>query len=186
MTAIPPFFSQLSGFTSPGSSPPSAPPNSASSMLLTTAARIIVRARKSTQCTSTHLSLHVHFRSFLKHTDHCEFYKQSTKCTYCLIPLRNMSESYSARRYNGGLRGPFHPNFVQYSGYPFNDLSNFVLHVHYHFVIVDTGKELFQINPMDEVNFQRVLIFLQGDEGSPTIMVMVIMYNNYVAWTLAS
>jgi hypothetical protein len=57
--------------------------------------------------------LHVRFHLFLKNADHRELYKQSTKFTYCLMPLPNMRESWSARRYNSDLRGPFHPNFVQ-------------------------------------------------------------------------
>jgi len=82
--------------------------------------------------------------------------------------------------------GPFHLNFVLYSMYPFNHLPNFEPHTHYHFVIINTGKKLFQIKGMDGINFERDFPFLHGDEGSPTRTVIVILHNIYVAWTLAS
>jgi hypothetical protein len=108
--------------------------------------------------------LYVRFHLFLKNGGYREFYKQSTNFTYLLIPLPNVRESWAARRYNGSLCGPFHPNFVQYGVHSFNDLPNFELHVHCNLVIVNTGKELFQIYSMHEMNFERDLLFLQGDK----------------------
>jgi len=97
-----------------------------------------------------------------------------------------MNESWSIRRYNGELRGPLHPDLIQNSIYPFSDLPNFELHIPYHFVIVNTGKKLFQIWGLDKINFARDFPFLQGPRGSLTRTIMVILRNIYVAWTLAT
>ena len=97
-----------------------------------------------------------------------------------------MNESWSVRRYTGKLRGSFYPNLIQNSIYPFGDLPNFELHVPYHFVIVNTGKKLFQIYGLDGIDFERDFPFLQGAWGLPTRTIMVILRNIYVAWTLAT
>jgi hypothetical protein len=64
-------------------------------------------------------------------------------------------------------------------------LPNFELHIPYHFIIVNTGKKLFQIYSLDEIDFKRDFPFLQGAWGLPTRMIMVILHNIYVAWSLA-
>jgi hypothetical protein len=97
-----------------------------------------------------------------------------------------MSESWSVRRYTGELRGPLHPNLIHNSIYPFSDLPNFELHIPYHFVIVNTGKKLFQIYGLDEIDFARDFPFLQDARSLPTRTIMLILRNIYVAWTLAT
>lgn len=96
-----------------------------------------------------------------------------------------MNELWSVRCYNGEFRGPFDPNLVQYSVYPFDDLLNFKLHVPYHFVIVNTGKKLFQLYGLDEIDFERDFSFLQGEDFVNTRTIMMIMRNIYIAWNLA-
>lgn len=66
-----------------------------------------------------------------------------------------MNESWSVRRYTGKLRGPLDPNLIQNSIYPFRDLPNFELHIPYHFVIVNTGKKLFQLYSSDEIDLPK-------------------------------
>jgi len=65
-----------------------------------------------------------------------------------------MKASWSVKHYPANTLGPFDPNLVKYSVYPFDDLLDFELHVPYHFVIVNTGKKLFQLYGMDEINFE--------------------------------
>ena len=96
-----------------------------------------------------------------------------------------MHESCSVRRYNGELHGPFDPNLVQYSVYPFDDLPNFELHVPYHFVIVNTGKKLFQLYGLGEIDFARDFSFLQGENLINTRTIMMILRNIYIAWNFA-
>jgi len=96
-----------------------------------------------------------------------------------------MNESCSVRRYNGELLGPFDPNLVQYSVYPFDSLPNFELHVPYHFVIVNTGKKLFQLYGLGEIDFEKDFPFLQSEDLVNTRAIMMILRNIYVAWNLA-
>ena len=97
-----------------------------------------------------------------------------------------MNGSWSVRHYNGELRGPLHPELIQNSIYPFSDLPKFELHIPYHFVIVNTGKKLFQIWGLGKINFARDFPFLQGPQSAPTRTIMRILRNIYVTWTLAT
>ena len=100
------------------------------------------------------------------------------KFQYRLIPLPNMSESLSVQRYGGDLSGPFNPSLVEHSVYPFNGLPTFELHVPYHFVIVNTGKKLYQLYGTEAIEFDRDFSFL----SDPAKNMMDIVRNIYVAW----
>ncbi|EDR01702.1 uncharacterized protein LACBIDRAFT_310731 [Laccaria bicolor S238N-H82] len=81
------------------------------------------------------------------------FYGRSCKFRYQLIPLSGMEASWSIKRYTGNALGPFDPNLIEHSAYPFTNLLPIELHVPYHFVIVNTGKKLRQLYGMDAINF---------------------------------
>ncbi|KIJ91859.1 hypothetical protein K443DRAFT_14048 [Laccaria amethystina LaAM-08-1] len=106
------------------------------------------------------------------------FYEESMKFQYRLIPLPNMSESWSVQRYGGDLFGPFDPSLVEHSVYPFNDLPTFELHVPYHSVIVNTGKKLYHFYGMEAIEFDRDFSFL----SDPAKNMIDIVRNIYVAW----
>jgi hypothetical protein len=89
-----------------------------------------------------------------------------------------MKASWSVKHYPANALGPFNPNRVKYSVYPFSDLQHFELHVPYHFVIVNTGKKLLQLYGMDEINFEIDFPFLLP---SAKIMMRAVR-NIYVAW----
>ncbi|KIM36415.1 hypothetical protein M413DRAFT_449133, partial [Hebeloma cylindrosporum] len=92
------------------------------------------------------------------------FYKKSTKFTYRLIPLPDMMESWSVRRYEGDSDAPFDPEEIQQSVYPFTDLPDIELHIPYHFVIVNTGKKLLQLYGHGKINYARDFHFLGVDD----------------------
>jgi len=93
-----------------------------------------------------------------------------------------MKASWSVKHYATNTLGPFDPNLVKYSVYPFNDLLHFELHVPYHFVIVNTGKKLFQLYGMDEINFEIDFPFLLPSDKN----MMRAVRNIYVAWITAT
>lgn len=113
--------------------------------------------------------------------DRPQFYGISSKFQYRLIPLPDMEESWSVKRYTANPPGPFDPNLVKYSVYPFNDLPPFKLHVPYHFVIVNTGKKLLQLYGMEAINFESDFPFLLPSARN----IMRAVRNIYVAWMLA-
>jgi hypothetical protein len=92
-----------------------------------------------------------------------------------------MKDSWSVKRYAANPPGPFNPNLVMYSVYPFTDLPPFKLHVPYHFVIVNTGKKLLQLYGMDLINFESDFPFLSLNAKN----IMRAVRNIYVAWMKA-
>ncbi|KIM37145.1 hypothetical protein M413DRAFT_13511 [Hebeloma cylindrosporum] len=113
------------------------------------------------------------------------FYQEFTRFTYRLIPLPQMKESWSVRRYTGQLLCRFNPNLVQQSVYPFDDFPKIPLHIPYHFVIVNAGKKLFQLYGLNEIDFERAFPFLQGEKFLKTRTIMDNLRNIYVAWNVA-
>ncbi|EDR05288.1 uncharacterized protein LACBIDRAFT_294852 [Laccaria bicolor S238N-H82] len=109
------------------------------------------------------------------------FYGRSCKFRYQLIPLSGMEASWSIKRYTGNALGPFDPNLIEHSAYPFTNLLPIELHVPYHFVIVNTGKKLRQLYGMDAINFERDFPFLLPTQK----FVMTAVRNIYVAWMAA-
>ncbi|KIM37114.1 hypothetical protein M413DRAFT_77420 [Hebeloma cylindrosporum] len=109
-------------------------------------------------------------------------YGDTTKFSYRFIPLPDMEKSWSVRRYTGNLHEPLVPDRIQQSVYPFDDLPAFKLHVPYHFVIVNTGKKLFQLYERGEINFQRDFAFLEAPRFTLVRTTMRILRNLYVAW----
>jgi len=92
-----------------------------------------------------------------------------------------MNESWSVKKYSGNPLGPFDPEFVEYSVYPFQDLPDIKLHVPYHFVFVNTGRKLFELYGEGEVNFDAHFNFLSDKDQT----MMLAMRNIYVAWKKA-
>lgn len=93
-----------------------------------------------------------------------------------------MEASWSVKHYAASTLGTFDPDLVKYSVYPFNNLPHFELHVPYHFVIVNTGKKLFQLYGKEEINFEIDFYFLQPSDKN----MMRAVRNIYVAWTMAT
>jgi hypothetical protein len=92
-----------------------------------------------------------------------------------------MEASWSVKRYTGNALGPFDPNLIKYSMYPFTDFPPIELHVPYHFVIVNTGKKLLQLYGKGAINFERDFPFLLAEHKN----IMRAVRNIYVAWTTA-
>ncbi|KAK7438587.1 hypothetical protein VKT23_017922 [Stygiomarasmius scandens] len=97
---------------------------------------------------------------------------------YRLIPLLGMARSWSVKQYAGDPSGPFDPDFLRYYEYPFDTLPECYLHIPYHFVIVNTGKKLFQLYGKQQIDYARDFSFLSNREQYTLNAVR----NIYVAW----
>jgi hypothetical protein len=85
-----------------------------------------------------------------------------------------MQGSWPIRYLTNEPLGDFDPGHTSKSKYPFEDLPSYKLHIPYHFVILNTGKKLYQLYGSGPIDFLAFALSLPWS--------ILAVRNIYVAW----
>lgn len=96
-----------------------------------------------------------------------------------------MARSWAIKRYRAPSEenAEFSVNNVKIFQYPFRDLPQIILHIPFHYVIVNTGLKLVQLHGQREHDIASRFEDVIGPSNHSFLVTLRAVYNMYLAWT---